>query len=97
MYADVVIELVRHEDALKLPTAAVGVSGDASFVYIVREGRLAKVPVTTGFTNEGSVEIVSGLVGDEAVVAAVTPALSEGEAVRAVSSESPPEKLATAQ
>ena len=97
MYADVVIELARHDSALKLPASAVGGSGDASFVYVVREGRLAKIPVTIGFTNEGKVEIASGLDGDESVVGTVTPALTEGEAVRAVLTEPAAAKLATAK
>jgi multidrug efflux pump subunit AcrA (membrane-fusion protein) len=97
MYADVRIELARHDDALKLPTTAIGGSGDTSFVYVVRDGRLAKLPVTTGFTNQSWVEIVSGLTGDESVVASMTPALADGEAVRAVSSESSPAKLATSK
>ncbi|HTF36156.1 MAG TPA: efflux RND transporter periplasmic adaptor subunit [Myxococcota bacterium] len=97
MYADVVIELARHDSALKLPASAVGGSGDASFVYVVREGRLAKIPVKIGFTNEGKVEIASGLDGDESVVGTVTPALTEGEAVRAVLTEPAAAKLATAK
>ncbi len=97
MYADVQIELARHEGALKLPASAVGASGDASFVYVVREGRLVKLPVTVGFTIDGWVEIASGLNGDESVVGTVTPALSEGESVRAVMAEPVPAKLATAQ
>jgi membrane fusion protein, multidrug efflux system len=95
MYADVLIELARHDSALKLPASAIGGSGDASFVYIVREGHLARVPVTTGFTHEGSVEIASGLSGDESVVGTVTPDLTEGEAVRAVLAGPVPAKLAT--
>jgi len=97
MYADVLIELARHDSALKLPASAVGGSGDASFVYIVREGRLAKVPVTTGFTQEGWVEIASGISGDESVVGTLTPDLTEGEAVRAVLAAPVPAKLATAK
>ncbi|HME73969.1 MAG TPA: efflux RND transporter periplasmic adaptor subunit [Myxococcota bacterium] len=97
MYADVLIELARHDGALKLPASAVGGSGEASFVYIVREGRLAKLPVTVGFTNDGWVEIASGLSGDESVVGTVTPALTEGESVRAVLTESVPAKLATSK
>jgi len=97
MYADVLIELARHDSALKLPASAVGGSGDASFVYVVREGRLAKVPVTTGFTQEGWVEIASGISGDESVVGTVTPDLTEGEAVRAVLAAPVPAKLATAK
>jgi membrane fusion protein (multidrug efflux system) len=97
MYADVVIELARHDSALKLPASAVGGSGDASFVFVVREGRLAKIPVSVGFTNEGKVEIASGLAGDESVVGTVTPALTEGEAVHAVLTEPAAAKLATAK
>lgn len=97
MYANVLIELARHDSALKLPASAVGGSGDASFVYVVREGHLAKLPVTVGFTNEGWVEIASGLAGDESVVGTVTPALTEGEAVRGVLTEPTPAKLATAK
>jgi membrane fusion protein, multidrug efflux system len=96
MYADVLIELARHDDAIKLPASAVGGSGDASFVYVVREGRLAKVPVAIGFTNDGWVEIASGLNGDESVVGTVTPALTEGESVRGVMTE-PAAKLATSK
>jgi len=97
MYADVLLELARHDSALKLPVSAVGGSGDASFVYVVREGHLAKVSVSVGFTNEGWVEIGSGLSGDESVVGTVTPSLSEGEAVRPVLAAPAPAKLATAQ
>jgi RND family efflux transporter MFP subunit len=97
MYADVSIELGRHDATIKLPTTAVGGSGDASFVYVVRDGHLAKRSVTTGFTDQGWVEIVSGLDGDESVVASVSPSLADGEAVRAVPGGLPSAKLATSK
>jgi RND family efflux transporter MFP subunit len=84
MYADVTLELERHRNALKVPATAVGVEGDARFVYIVRAGQLAKLPVTTGISDAGSVEIASGLVGEEQVVTSISPALTEGGKVRAV-------------
>ena len=58
MYADVTLELERHPDALTVPATAVGIAGAARFVYVVRDGELAKVPVTTGISEAGSVEIV---------------------------------------
>jgi RND family efflux transporter MFP subunit len=97
MYADVTIELVRHDDAIKVPASAVGSSGDASFVYVVRDGKLAKVPVTTDFANEGWVEVTSGLSGDESVVGTVSSALSEGQPVRPVAAEPSSAKLALAK
>ena len=53
-------------------------------MYIVRAGQLAKLPVTTGISDAGSVEIASGLVGEEQVVTSISPALTEGGKVRAV-------------
>ncbi len=84
MYADVTLELERHRDALTVPATAVGTAGAARFVYVVRDGELAKVPVTTGIREAGSVEIVSGLAGEEQVVTSISPALAEGGKVRAV-------------
>ena len=97
MYANVSVELARHEDAIKLPTTAVGGSSDASFVYLVHEGQLVKRSVTTGFTDQGWVEIASGLDGDETVVASVSPSLADGEAVHAVPSGAAAAKLATSK
>jgi membrane fusion protein (multidrug efflux system) len=84
MYADLALVLERHGNALKVPATAVGIAGDARFVYVVRAGQLAKLPVTTGISDAGSVEIASGLVGEEEVVTSISPALSEGGKVRAV-------------
>jgi membrane fusion protein, multidrug efflux system len=87
MYADVDLELERHAGALKLPAAAVGGSGSERFVYVVRDDQLVKVPVVTGITGEGWLEIASGLTGDEQVVATITSALAEGKKVHAVTNE----------
>jgi membrane fusion protein, multidrug efflux system len=84
MYADVTLELERHRNALEVPATAVGVEGDARFVYVVRAGQLAKLRVTTGISDAASVEIASGLVGEEQVVTSISPALTEGGKVRAV-------------
>jgi RND family efflux transporter MFP subunit len=84
MYADVALELERHRDALTVPATAVGGTADARLVYVVRDGALAGIPVTTGIRNAGSVEIVAGIRGDEQVVTSVSPALADGRRVHAV-------------
>jgi RND family efflux transporter MFP subunit len=84
MYADVTLELERHPGALTLPSAAVGGTGDKHFVYVVRDGHLTKQHVTTGITDAATVEVVSGLQGEEQVVSNLSPDLVEGGKVRAV-------------
>jgi membrane fusion protein (multidrug efflux system) len=81
MYASVTLELERHNDALKVRDSAVGTSADGSYVYVVREGVLSRIPVTTGIRSGSFVEITSGLKGGEQVVTALDPGLNDGEVV----------------
>jgi len=97
MYADVTIELARHDDAVKVPGSAVGGSGDAAFVWVVRDGKLAKIPVTTDFSNEGWVEVTSGLTGNETVVATMTSSLTDGQPVKPVVANGGSAKVAEAK
>ncbi len=82
MYADVTLELERHADTTSVPATAIAGSGTEPFVYVVRDGALAKVPVQTGLRSANQVEVTSGVSPDDAVVATVSPALVEGEEVR---------------
>jgi len=82
MYADVRLDLARHPDALQLPTTAIGISAADNFVYVVRDNRLVKTPVKLGIGTEGWIEITAGLSEAEQIVKNLSPALSDGEAVR---------------
>lgn len=84
MYADVMLQLERHDNALKVRESAVGTDPEGSYIFIVRDGVISRASVTTGIRNEGVVEITSGLKGGEQMVAALDPGLSEGELVRPV-------------
>jgi membrane fusion protein (multidrug efflux system) len=84
MYANVTLELERHRNAIKLPASAVAGAMGHTYVLLVRDGVLARVPVDTGINDGQYVEITSGLTGAEQVVASVNPALSPGEQVVAV-------------
>jgi membrane fusion protein, multidrug efflux system len=81
-YAHVTLDLVRHPDALSIPSAAVQGSGDSARVLIVKEGRLAEVPISTGINDGGRIEVSSGLTNDSLVVDTYSNALSPGEKVR---------------
>ncbi|HXR23963.1 MAG TPA: efflux RND transporter periplasmic adaptor subunit [Candidatus Binataceae bacterium] len=84
MYANVILQLENHLDAIQLRDSAIASAPDGSYVFVVRDGVLDRVPVTTGIRDGSSVEIVSGLKGGEAVVAALDPGLSAGEVVKPI-------------
>jgi multidrug efflux pump subunit AcrA (membrane-fusion protein) len=80
----VTLQLESHPDAIQVRDSAVATGPDGSYVYIVRDGVLDRVPVTTGIRSGTSVEIVSGLKGGEQVVSALDPGLSDGQMVKAI-------------
>ncbi len=81
MYANVTLTLQRHINALRLPTAAIG--GDETHqVFLVKQGRLAEVPVTTGINDGRHVEISSGLTAKDLVVRPFSDSLRPGEHVK---------------
>ncbi|HEY6395584.1 MAG TPA: efflux RND transporter periplasmic adaptor subunit [Candidatus Binataceae bacterium] len=84
MYAKVTLELERHPDAIKVRDSAVGIGPEGRYVYVVRNGVIFRVPVTTGIQQGHLVEITSGLKGAEQVISALDPGLSEGQPVRTV-------------
>ncbi len=84
MYASVSLELARHAEAVQIPTTAVGLSGDTHFVYIVRDGKLAKSPVSVGISDGQDIEILSGVAAQDLVVSNISPALNHGERVNPI-------------
>jgi multidrug efflux pump subunit AcrA (membrane-fusion protein) len=68
-YAQVSLEMNRRPDALTLPRAAVGSDGDGSFVYTIIDDRITRLPVMTGLTDRGRIEVTAGLSEATVVVA----------------------------
>lgn len=87
MYADVVLEVAHRANVLRVPSTAVGGPSGAQFVFVVRDDTLAKTPVVTGIGTDEWMEIASGLTGTESVVAALSPTLSDGAKVQAVTAD----------
>jgi membrane fusion protein, multidrug efflux system len=88
MYATVTLQLADHPDAIEIPPAAVDLSHGQPYVMAVRDGRLVRIPVTTGFNNGTLIEITSGLTSADQIVATLSPAFSEGEKVYPVADAS---------
>ncbi|MBR5381684.1 MAG: efflux RND transporter periplasmic adaptor subunit, partial [Oscillospiraceae bacterium] len=87
MFADVTFRTDLSENAVVAPSEAILTNGDSQYVYIVRNGAAVYVPVTTGLIGSGVTEIKSGLSGGETIVVTGQQYLSDGTAVRIVSTE----------
>ncbi|HEV7991919.1 MAG TPA: efflux RND transporter periplasmic adaptor subunit [Gemmatimonadaceae bacterium] len=68
--------------SVRVPSAAVKADGSASYVWLVRDGKLAKRPVTTGPVSGGFLEIRSGLNGGEQLLVGGVETPSEGMRVK---------------
>ncbi|MGH7905155.1 MAG: efflux RND transporter periplasmic adaptor subunit [Candidatus Binataceae bacterium] len=81
MYAEATLDLHIDRNALQLPDTAIGRAAKKSYIFVVRRGRLVKVPVQTGITSAHDVEITRGLTADDEVVNNLSPELVPGEKV----------------
>jgi len=83
MFAEADI-LVAEREALSLPVTAVAASANESHVTLIRDGVASRVTVVTGIRDGGWVEIVSGLVAGDQVVAKAGAFVAEGDRVNPV-------------
>ena len=68
--------------AIRVPAAALKTDGGAGYVWLVRDGRLTKRPVTTGPVSGGFLEVRSGLSGGEQLMVGGVEAPVEGMKVK---------------
>lgn len=78
MTAEVNLIVAQRDNALLVPATAVR----GGQVWIVRDGRLHRQPVQTGFSGETRIEIVAGLDGHERLVVSPADRLTEGRRAR---------------
>jgi RND family efflux transporter MFP subunit len=83
-YVDVHLHLPNPTSTLKLPVSALIFKGDGLQVATVKDDRVAIVPVTVGRDFGSDVEILTGLAGNERVVANPPDSLTDGVTVRVV-------------
>lgn len=83
MYAEVVLALRRHRDALVVPPAALVSDNSSKSIFVVEQGVARKVHVKTDIDDGVWVEITSGLAGGEDVVVVGKSRLTDGMPVKA--------------
>jgi len=82
MFARAELQLDRHPNALVVPTKAVTVQQDRSFLFIKAGDTAKKVFITLGAHDGTWCEAVSGLQGDEAIILPEGKPVIEGLPVR---------------
>ncbi|GIW41105.1 MAG: MexH family multidrug efflux RND transporter periplasmic adaptor subunit [Candidatus Binatia bacterium] len=91
MFAEIGVELARHDGVLVVPESALAYDARGPFVWRVSEKGVAeRVGVEVGLRQEGRVEIVSGLAPGDTIVAAGTHKVVAG--ARVLAAEPPEEK-----
>ncbi|MVW72485.1 efflux RND transporter periplasmic adaptor subunit [Bordetella sp. 15P40C-2] len=74
--------LFGTDEVLAVPEAALAPSGQAQYVYIVKDGRAHRTEVTLGERRDGQVEILTGVSAGDKVVIAGFQRLADGAPVR---------------
>jgi RND family efflux transporter MFP subunit len=82
LYAYLTIIAEEHADAVTLPAAAIVRDGAKAYCVVVVDGKARRREIQTGLSDGKSVEVVLGLSGGEAIVAANAGTLADGQAVR---------------
>ena len=81
-YAEVHLQLPSRGTTVRLPVSALIFRAEGVRVAVVTDRRVGLMPVTLGRDFGSTVEIVSGLMGDEAIVVNPPDSLTAGQVVR---------------
>jgi RND family efflux transporter MFP subunit len=82
MYAEVSLAMDRRPDVLTVPMSAVGADANGSFVNIVADDHVARLPIKIGLTDNGRVEVMDWLAEDATVIVSAKGAPPPGTAVQ---------------
>ncbi len=78
MTARVSINVAESKNTLSVPLAAVKSNNNGQYVMVVKNGKTENTPVTTGITGDNKIEILSGLVDGDQVIASSPKAQTSG-------------------
>ncbi|MEX0976159.1 MAG: efflux RND transporter periplasmic adaptor subunit [Woeseia sp.] len=88
MFARLAIVYDMHADALQIPRSAIVEEEGETAIFIVDEETAHRRAVTTGYTENGRIEIIAGLADEETFVLVGQAGLKEGTRVSVINAES---------
>jgi RND family efflux transporter MFP subunit len=83
IYTQVALELGRRENAITVPSTAVGSDAKGTFVYTIVGGKVMRTAVKIGLNEGGVAEVTEGLAEDAQVVITAKGAPQPGTAIAA--------------
>ncbi|MCY0093592.1 efflux RND transporter periplasmic adaptor subunit [Hoeflea ulvae] len=83
MFADAEI-IVAERDAIVVPVTSINIGTDGADVLRIEDGIARRSPVTTGIREGGRIEITSGLVAGDLIVAKAGAFVRDGDRVKPV-------------
>ena len=84
MFGRINIVYDMHAQALQIPRSAIIDESEGSFVFIVEDEKAARRPISTGYANNGHIEILEGLIGSEKIVIVGQAGLKDGSKVSVI-------------
>jgi len=82
MFATLSLPIRTKKSALAVPKKAVILERERELVFVFKEGRAIRTPVTLGLSEDDRVEITSGLSPGDLVITVGQESLRDGDAVR---------------
>ncbi|MDE6699413.1 MAG: efflux RND transporter periplasmic adaptor subunit, partial [Acetatifactor sp.] len=79
--AKLTIETRSVEDALLVPVEAINADREGDFLYVVKDGKVVRKPVTCGISNDTYTEIIEGITEEDQIIVTYYGSLEEGMAV----------------
>ena len=83
MFVDVRLATAQRPEAIVVPEEAVLALQGVTVVWVIKDGKATRLPVTLGVRSPGFVEVVEGVEAGEEVVVGGIEKMSEGAAVTA--------------
>ncbi len=81
MFSRINIVYDMHPQALQVPRSAIIDEAGETSVFIVEDAKAVRRIITTGYANNGNIEIVAGLTGSEKIVVVGQAGLRDGSKV----------------
>ncbi|HEX9061294.1 MAG TPA: efflux RND transporter periplasmic adaptor subunit [Clostridia bacterium] len=82
MFARVILPADKKDNVVTVPNETIKVEDGVSYIYTVDQGKVKKVAVTTGLSNDTITEISKGLEKDASVITEGQIFLNDGDEVR---------------
>ena len=87
MFITVFLTVATHEDALVIPKKALVLEKEQEVVFVAREDKAVRTPVSLGFSDTDFVEVTSGLNVGDTVIVVGQEGLQDGSPIRLVGEE----------